>query len=245
MRTEMTRSVPGCSSAGRLRRTPWRCMYCISPCQPRSSHCSRWRSSSASSIPLMPIASKPSARASRSIALRSVCAAAALRRGGASDAVAVAEGLAAGAAAAAVGGAVDGAVGGAVVGSGGIRWRLWERQYNRLMTSPQLLYSVEQARALDAASIAAGTSGYTLMRRAGEAALRVLRSRWPRALQISVVTGGGNNGGDGYVLARFAQAAGLSVQVLAVVAPESLKGDARVACDEFHASSGRIQPYSE
>src|SRR6185437_6527512 len=112
------------------------------------------------------------------------------------------------------------------------------------MTSPQWLYSVEQARALDALSIAQGTSGYTLMRRAGEAALRVLRSRWPRALQICVVTGGGNNGGDGYVLARFAQAAGLSVRVLAAVAPEALKGDARIACDEFRAAGGRIEPYS-
>src|SRR6185312_4041269 len=89
-----------------------------------------------------------------------------------------------------------------------------------------------------------GTSGYTLMRRAGEAALRVLRSRWPRALQICVVAGGGNNGGDGYVLARFAQAAGLTVSVLAVIAPDALKGDARVACDEFRASGGRITPYS-
>jgi NAD(P)H-hydrate epimerase len=112
------------------------------------------------------------------------------------------------------------------------------------MTSPQLLYSVDQARALDALAIAQGTSGYTLMRRAGEAALRILRSRWPRALQICVVTGGGNNGGDGYVLARFAQAAGLGVRVLAVVAPDALKGDARVACDEFRASGGHIEPFT-
>jgi hydroxyethylthiazole kinase-like uncharacterized protein yjeF len=51
-------------------------------------------------------------------------------------------------------------------------------------------------------------SGYTLMKRAGEAALRALRSRWPKALEIAVVAGGGNNAGDGYVLARFAQAPG-------------------------------------
>jgi NAD(P)H-hydrate epimerase len=112
------------------------------------------------------------------------------------------------------------------------------------MTSPQLLYSVEQTRALDALAIAQGTSGYTLMRRAGEAALRILRSRWPRALQICVVAGGGNNGGDGYVLARFAQAAGLAVRVLAVVATDSLKGDARVACDDFRASGGHIEPFT-
>ena len=58
-------------------------------------------------------------------------------------------------------------------------------------------------------------SGYTLMKRAGEAALRYLRARWPMALRIVIVCGGGNNGGDGYVLARFAQAAGLEVSVIA------------------------------
>jgi NAD(P)H-hydrate epimerase len=70
-----------------------------------------------------------------------------------------------------------------------------------------------------------------------------LRSRWPRALKICVVSGGGNNGGDGYVLARFAQAAGLAVTVLAAVAPERLRGDARLAWEEFRSSGGRIVPY--
>jgi NAD(P)H-hydrate epimerase len=112
------------------------------------------------------------------------------------------------------------------------------------MTSPQLLYSVAQVRALDAWTIANGTSAYTLMRRAGEAALRALRSRWPRALSLTVLAGSGNNGGDGYVLARFAQAAGLGVTVLAAVPPEQLKGEARTACDEYRASGGQILPYS-
>jgi NAD(P)H-hydrate epimerase len=83
------------------------------------------------------------------------------------------------------------------------------------MSSPSLLYSTEQVRALDAYAIEHGTPGYTLMKRAGEAALRALRSRWPTAARICVLAGSGNNGGDGYVLARFAQAAGLSATVLA------------------------------
>ncbi len=94
------------------------------------------------------------------------------------------------------------------------------------MTSASVLYSAEQVRALDAFAIAHGTAGYTLMRRAAEAALRALRSRWPTAMRVAIVTGGGNNGGDGYVLARFAQAAGLSASVLAVVPPAQLRGDA-------------------
>ena len=111
------------------------------------------------------------------------------------------------------------------------------------MSSPSVLYSAAQVRALDAYAIAQGTDGYTLMRRAAEAALRAMRSRWPTAMRIAIVTGGGNNGGDGYVLARFAQAAGLSAAVLAAVAPEALRGDALRACEDFRASGGRILAY--
>jgi len=111
------------------------------------------------------------------------------------------------------------------------------------MSSASWLYSSAQVRALDAYEIEQGTDGYTLMRRAAEAALRALRSRWPTAMRLAIVTGGGNNGGDGYVLARFAQAAGLSVTVLAAVATEKLRGDARRACDDFQASSGNPLPF--
>jgi hydroxyethylthiazole kinase-like uncharacterized protein yjeF len=118
------------------------------------------------------------------------------------------------------------------------------RQYNRTMSAASLLYSTAQVRALDAYAIAHGTDGYTLMKRAGEAALRALRSRWPKALQLTVIAGGGNNGGDGYVLARFAQAAGLSATVLAVTPPEQLRGDARSAWQDFRASGGQVLAYS-
>ena len=78
------------------------------------------------------------------------------------------------------------------------------------MALPVCLYSTAQVRALDAYAIETlGVPGYTLMKRAGEAALRYLRTRFPVAHRIVIVCGGGNNGGDGYVLARFAQAAGL------------------------------------
>jgi hydroxyethylthiazole kinase-like uncharacterized protein yjeF len=113
------------------------------------------------------------------------------------------------------------------------------------MSSASALYSVSQVRALDAYAIGTlGIPGYTLMKRAGEAALRTLRSRWPRAMRITVVTGGGNNGGDGYVVARFGQAAGLEVTVLAAVPLERLKGDAKQAAADFRTSAGRIEPFS-
>jgi hydroxyethylthiazole kinase-like uncharacterized protein yjeF len=112
------------------------------------------------------------------------------------------------------------------------------------MSSPSLLYSASQVRALDAYAIAQGTPGYTLMKRAGEAALRTLRSRWPTAMKIVIAAGSGNNGGDGYVLARFAQAAGLTATVLALTAPDRLQGDARSAHDDFKASGGQVLPFA-
>ncbi len=113
------------------------------------------------------------------------------------------------------------------------------------MSQAQGLYSVAQVRAFDAHAIAAqGVPGYTLMQRAGEAALRALRSRWPTALRITIVCGGGNNGGDGYVLARFARAAGLEVTLLAAVDPESIRGDARRAAADFRASGAVARPFA-
>src|SRR5256714_147285 len=113
------------------------------------------------------------------------------------------------------------------------------------MALPNALYSTAQVRALDAHAISElGIPGYTLMKRAGEAALRYLRTRWPMAHRVVIVCGGGNNGGDGYVLARFAQAAGLTVSVLAAVPPETLRNDARLACDDFKGSGGQLKPFS-
>jgi ADP-dependent NAD(P)H-hydrate dehydratase / NAD(P)H-hydrate epimerase len=120
------------------------------------------------------------------------------------------------------------------------------RQYNESMSHPRGLYSVAQVRAFDAHAIQVqGVPGFTLMQRAGEAALRVLRSRWPAVRRITIVCGGGNNGGDGYVLGSCARAAGLEVNLLAAVDPAELRGDALRAADEFSSNGGLVRPFSE
>src|SRR5688500_4239512 len=65
MRHEITRSVPGLSSAGRARRVPWRAIYSISPCQPCASHSSSRGSAALKSASAMPTAWKPSSRPQR------------------------------------------------------------------------------------------------------------------------------------------------------------------------------------
>src|SRR5207302_1091106 len=52
------------------------------------------------------------------------------------------------------------------------------------------------------------------------------------------------NAGDGYVLARFAHAAGLTVTVLSAAPPEELRADARQAYEDFRASGGVAHPFS-
>lgn len=100
----------------------------------------------------------------------------------------------------------------------------------------QTIYSAAQSRVLDlAARDDLPISGYGLMCRAGAAAFDVLCQRWPDAGRILVLCGGGNNGGDGWVVARLAQQAGLAVLVVSVVEPSSLRDEAaaayRDACD--------------
>jgi hydroxyethylthiazole kinase-like uncharacterized protein yjeF len=96
----------------------------------------------------------------------------------------------------------------------------------------QPLYSADQSRELDRRAIAAGTPGYTLMQRAGQAAFQWLREHWPNATRIVVLVGRGNNGGDGYVLARLAWSQNLDVHLLTVGDHEQLKGEAIEAASD-------------
>jgi ADP-dependent NAD(P)H-hydrate dehydratase / NAD(P)H-hydrate epimerase len=112
-------------------------------------------------------------------------------------------------------------------------------QYNCPMNRPTAIYSAAQVRALDAWEIdKRHVPSYTLMTRAAEGALKILRARWPQARRLAVVCGAGNNGGDGHVLARLAKAAGLEVLVFATTPPDKLGGDAQRAQADWLAAGG-------
>lgn len=102
---------------------------------------------------------------------------------------------------------------------------------------PHELYTAAQVRALDRHAIEVGRiPSFILMSRAGAAAIDTLRTAWPAARRILVVCGPGNNGGDGYVLARLAHAAAFEISVAALGGPERMQGDARRAFDECRAA---------
>lgn len=88
-----------------------------------------------------------------------------------------------------------------------------------------------------------GIPGYTLMTRAGAAAVRAARERFPDANRWQVICGAGNNAGDGYVVARLAAQEGLVVSAVALVDPESLTGDAATAYADFAAEGGIVMPW--
>jgi NAD(P)H-hydrate epimerase len=109
---------------------------------------------------------------------------------------------------------------------------------------PHELYTADQVRAMDRHAIEhVGIPGLTLMERAGAAAFATLRQRWPAAKFLSVVCGGGNNGGDGYVIARLALEAGLDARVYALRPPEALRGDARLAFQAYRDAGGSWLDY--
>ena len=99
------------------------------------------------------------------------------------------------------------------------------------------LYGNGAFRRIEAASIVASGDDFALMQRAGQAAWRQLLQRWPRAQRIVVACGGGNNGGDGYVLADLALQSGRTVEIVRVQAPASAL--AMRACAAFEALGGR------
>jgi len=93
------------------------------------------------------------------------------------------------------------------------------------MALPRHLYRAADTRKLDERAVHSGIDGYELMCRAGEAAFDLLCACWPRAERLLVLCGPGNNGGDGYVIARLARAAGRS-PVICSVGPEPKEGAA-------------------
>jgi NAD(P)H-hydrate epimerase len=106
---------------------------------------------------------------------------------------------------------------------------------------PNELYRAEQVRAMDRYAIdTEGIPGSELMRRAGAAAFAALRERWPEARTLSAVCGAGNNGGDGYVVARLAHQAGWDVRIYPVAPLAGLKGDALTACREYREAGGSV-----
>lgn len=94
--------------------------------------------------------------------------------------------------------------------------------YTHLMSE---ILTVDQMYAADRWAIARGISGITLMEAAGKACADAIEERFDRC-QVAVLCGPGNNGGDGFVIARLLRQAGWGVSIFLMGEREALQGDA-------------------
>lgn len=106
------------------------------------------------------------------------------------------------------------------------------------------LYATDGLRRIEARLISV-CGGYTLMGRAAEALDREIETRWPLAQRITIVCGPGNNGGDGYVLARRLKAKRREVRVHALNGVLPGVGDGARAAADWIAAGGSTSPVPE
>jgi len=110
-----------------------------------------------------------------------------------------------------------------------------------IMSDVTHILNIAQMYEADRLAIASGVSGAELMETAGTAIAAHIEAHWD-ICPLLVLCGPGNNGGDGYVIARQLMAAGWPVTVAAFGDPAALKGDARLMYDAFE---GEVRPVND
>jgi hydroxyethylthiazole kinase-like uncharacterized protein yjeF len=104
----------------------------------------------------------------------------------------------------------------------------------------ELLTSAEMAEA-DRLAVAGGIAGIALMENAGRAVADAVNAIVPSG-RVMIVTGPGNNGGDGFVAARHLTERGYAVRVSFVGDTTRLKGDAAIAAGRWSGSVEAASP---
>lgn len=111
------------------------------------------------------------------------------------------------------------------------------------------LLTAAQMRAIEKAAIDSGqVTGLELMERAGRGVVEAIFEEWPDLRATShravVLCGPGNNGGDGFVVARLLKEWGWEVEVFLYGDPDRLPPDARVNYERWRGM-GEVRPLAE
>jgi hydroxyethylthiazole kinase-like uncharacterized protein yjeF len=91
----------------------------------------------------------------------------------------------------------------------------------------------------DRLAVESGVIGSALMEAAGGAVAVAIGARWPMR-PVTVLCGPGNNGGDGFIVARHLLAAGWPVKLALMGSREKLSGDAAHAAGQW---KGEMEPF--
>lgn len=108
----------------------------------------------------------------------------------------------------------------------------------------ELLTPKEMNKA-DALTIAGGRAGFTLMQSAAHAiadAAQAMCRQEDGLTRILVLAGPGNNGGDGFLAARYLQDRGFDVSVALLGSRDALRGDAALAADAWGQNVAAFDP---
>ena len=112
------------------------------------------------------------------------------------------------------------------------------------------LLTAAQMRAIERAAIESGeVTGLELMERAGRGTVEAILEEWPELREgerrAVVLCGPGNNGGDGFVVARLLRERGWAVEVFLLGDPDKLPPDAWVNHERWSAGGGEVLPLDE
>ncbi len=105
------------------------------------------------------------------------------------------------------------------------------------------LVTAEQMRELDRRTInEVGIPGVVLMENAGRGAAEIIKGKFgPGPKKVAVLCGRGNNGGDGFVVARYLKNWGWPVKAYLLAPRERVTGDARVNLDVWLRIGGELR----
>ncbi len=104
--------------------------------------------------------------------------------------------------------------------------------------------SATQMAAADNCAIASGISADILMEQAGKAVFSaIIENIMPN--NTIILCGSGNNGGDGFVIARLLTEAGWPITVASMVPIEEYTGSAKIMAQKYQQTGGKILSFTE
>ncbi|MDQ7250882.1 NAD(P)H-hydrate dehydratase [Dongia sedimenti] len=122
-----------------------------------------------------------------------------------------------------------------------LRWHRHGRSAEEIAGLP--VVTATEMRAAEQALFARGTPSFDVMSTAGRAVVVAIQQRWPTPFKRALVLAGpGNNGGDGFIVARELANLGCDVHVAAAQSRDLYSGDAARAVALWGGHIARLEP---